>query len=130
VRESRDQFRLGGTLAVVGADAGAADAEARRAAWGRLSPSAREWNAGPEPGAVKVEGEGAATTSAAAAAVRGGGDGGAAADASASPPPPHPHFGLMLLDIDFVDHVDLEGDRRWQHRRGAGGAWTTVEVNP
>lgn len=119
-RETRDQFRLGGTLTIV--DGGNTDGAA---AWARLSPSAREWNAGPAPGVVKgkVVVEATTTTSAPAAEVGGGGGGGG--DAAT----PHAHFRLVLLDIDSVDHVALESDRRWRHSL-AGEEWETVEVNP
>lgn len=112
---------MAGTLAIV--DAGDADAATM---WARISPAAREWYAGPAPGSVKDEEVGArpGPSSAAAAEVRGGGGGNGGAT-----PPPNEHFRLVLLDVDSVDHVALEEDRRWQYRR-AGDEWEKVEVNP
>ena len=122
-RETRDQFRLAGTLTIV--DGGNADGAA---AWARLSPSAREWNAGPAPGEVKGGGVGEEVTTTSAPAAEAGGGGGDAV-ATTTTTPPHKHFRLVLLDIDSVDHVALESDRRWRHRL-AGEEWETVEVNP
>lgn len=127
-REARSQFRLSGRASVAGAEAGGADADARAAAWAKLSPASREWNAGPPPGRLMAEGEKREALSAPAAETRGGSGG---ATASPSSTPPHPHFCLVLLDVDAVDHVDLEADRRWVHSRGGEGeGWATVEVNP
>ena len=51
-------------------------------------------------------------------------------------PPPHEHFCLVLLDVDAVDHVDLENDERtlWelQAREKGGGSekWRSRVVWP
>lgn len=143
--EARSQFRLSGTLAVIGARAAAEDARAARlrlAAWERLSPGTREWHSGPAPGAEKKIGDGgggggkevlsgpaatvaAAERASATASGRGGGAPSAEESASASKPPPHDNFCLVLLDVDAVDHVDLEADERtlWELEleEGEGG---------
>lgn len=125
-REARAQFRLSGKASIAAESAAGADSGARDAAWAHLSPASREWNAGPPPGAPLEQGARSKAPSAPAADARGVGD-----RATTPPPPPHPHFCLVLLDVDAVDHVDLETDRRWLHSRGEGGAaWATVEVNP
>ena len=98
-REARSQFRLSGRASVAGAEAGGADADARAAAWAKLSPASREWNAGPPPGRLMAEGEKREALSAPAAETRGGSGG---ATASPSSTPPHPHFCLVLLDVDAV----------------------------
>lgn len=141
--ETREQFRLAGSVAVVGAaspDPGLA--AARSEVWAGLSPGVREWHAHPAPGTDRtvVAGDtdgGAASGPAAEAA----GDARATAAAAAAPPPPppsssspppppHEHFTLLLLDVDAVDHVDLAADTRAVWTRGAGGEWTVREVWP
>ena len=48
---------------------------------------------------------------------------------------PPPSFGLLLLDPDRVDHLDLRADphdRIRYHRPAAGdaGDWEAVAINP
>lgn len=145
--EARSQFRLSGTLAVIGALTAEADARAARlrlSSWERLSPGARERHSSPAPGSEKVGGgEGSGKTiSAPAAETRGGsgrgnGEAAAATSEAPKPPPPHEHFCLVLLDIDAVDYVDLEKDERtlWELAREGGeggkkGDWRSRVVWP
>ena len=141
--EARSQFRLSGTLAVVSALTAEADARARAmrlSAWERLSPGAREWHSSPAPGTEKtLSGEGGGENekkpvSAPAADTSGrGGEN----ETRTPPPPPHEHFCLVLLDVDAVDHVDLENDERtlWEleqegEGRGKKGEWRSRVVWP
>lgn len=134
--EARSQFRLSGTLAVVSALEAEADARARAmrlSAWERLSPGAREWHSSPAPGTEKkktpgLEGsqnEKPVSAPAAETSGKGGGEENETREKTrAPPPPPHEHFCLVLLDVDAVDHVDLENDERtlWElEREGEGG---------
>ena len=81
----------------------------------------------------------AAETPATATAAETSGRGAAAPPAeAASRPPPHEHFCLVLLDVDAVDHVDLERDERtlWEllleegREEGGGGEWRSRAVWP
>lgn len=131
---------------VIGALAADADARAARlrlSAWEKLSPGSREWHSSPAAGSPKVsggegegEGEGSGKTISAPAAEVRGGDGGEET-ASETPEPPHEYFCLVLLDIDGVDHVDLEKDERtlWELEREGGesikkGKWRSRVVWP
>ena len=137
--EARAQFRLSGTLAVISGALAAEDARAaglRLSAWERLSPGVREWHSSPAPGTEKAGGgggggggDGGSTPVSAPAAETRGGRGVGAESASASETakktPPHEHFCLVLLDVDAVDHVDLEKDERtlWElEEREKGGS--------
>jgi hypothetical protein len=135
--ETREQFRLGGTVTAVGD--GCPDpalAAARVDVWAGLSPGVREWHVCPAPGSERDGGEagvGPSGPAAQAGAATPLGHPTAAQSAPASSTtrsPPHAHFTLLLLDIDSVDHVDLVADRRRMWERGVGVEWSGREVWP
>jgi PPOX class probable FMN-dependent enzyme len=115
--ECREQYRFRGTARVVKAAAFKAGdetlADARNAAWKRLSPSTREQFFWPEPGAPRDPG-----------------------DAVESEQPglgrPPETFCLLILEPDRVERLDLNPrpHRRTVFRRGPGGGWEAREVNP
>ena len=45
---------------------------------------------------------------------------------------PVPHFGLLVLDPDTVDFLEINGhpQNRWQFQRDNHGRWSGIEVNP
>lgn len=116
--DSREQFRLLGTLSVVGAaGASAADQQARADAWRAMSPPGRQqftWPAAGEPRAP------------------------AAAFEAPAPGPDDPvsdNFCLVLLDVEEVDHVTLAPSERTTYRRepggsGGDGGWQVASINP
>ena len=111
---TREQFRLGGRVAVV--DVGTRDAtlrEARSEAWRGLTDTTRQSFTWPVPGDSR---EPIATFL-------------AGCPASDSP---LPSFGLLVLDTCNVDHLELDGNpqSRWISRRDGDGRWTSIEVNP
>jgi len=104
----------------------------RLLAWEKLSPNAREWHSSPAPGSEKKESGASGGGALSAPAVE------VAEDSSSlkketptPPPPPHEHFCLVLLDIDAVDHVDLEKDERTLWELSAEGeGWKSRVVWP
>ena len=115
--ESREQFRIAGRLALIGPrhpDPGFRDA--RLGMWAELSTSSRLTFSWPEPGAPR------------------------AADSRfrvAAPDPDRPAeaFGLLLLEPDRVDHLDLRPSphQRILYRRVPGdptATWDATHVNP
>ncbi len=111
--ETREQFRLSGPLELIRADsADISKREARRRVWEGLSLTARETFAWPEPGAPRA----------------------VASRFEVSPPDPSeplPSFGLLLLDPEEVDYLDLRPTphlRKFFSRSGAD--WTSQDRNP
>ena len=45
---------------------------------------------------------------------------------------PLPHFGLLVLDPQAVDFLEINGhpQNRWQFHRNDHGRWSGIEVNP
>jgi pyridoxamine 5'-phosphate oxidase len=45
---------------------------------------------------------------------------------------PLPHFGLLVLDPQAVDFLEINGhpQNRWQFHRNDHGRWLGIEVNP
>ena len=116
---SREQFRLAGRLDLIGADhSDPALLAARFAQWAGLSPPARMTFAWPEPGALLADPR----------------------HFRVSPPEPEedppPSFGLLLLDPERVDHLDLrpEPHARFRYDRSkidnTAFVWETIAVNP
>jgi pyridoxamine 5'-phosphate oxidase len=113
--KTREQFRLAGELALVGADhPNQLFQQARQTTWQDLSDSARLQFAWPHPGEPRVE------------------DGGAF-----SPPPPHleqplANFCLLLLDPIQVDHLELRGEpqNRVFYQKNRFHDWSKQAVNP
>ena len=111
---TREQFRLGGRVRVLGLDDD--DVEAARACrevWRGLSDATRQSFTWPAPGAPRDP-----ETSFGASAL--------------GPEVPAPDFLLLVLEPDEVDHLELDGNpqNRWAYRRGDDGGWTAVEINP
>jgi PPOX class probable FMN-dependent enzyme len=106
---TREQFRLRGSLSLVGPDAQASSL--REDLWRALSDKAREQFYWRTPGAVlgggEVPGEEA-------------GDG------------PPGSFLVLSLGVVAVDHLSLRGEPqlRWLSRRGVADNWDSQRVNP
>ncbi len=112
--ETREQFRITGSLTLVGSDhPDSALQQARVATWQELSNAARLQFAWPHPSKPR-------------------------ADAAAfEPPPPDvvqplPNFCLLLLEPMQVDHLELRGEpqNRWLYNRDSDPAWSTQAINP
>jgi pyridoxamine 5'-phosphate oxidase len=110
---SREQFRLGGVLTLVGPDHPSPDLlKARQTTWQELSAAARAQFAWPVPGAVRAE------------------------EAEFSQPPPDQaapldRFCLLLLQPETVDHLALRGNPQDRSRYSLqDGNWVTEVVNP
>ena len=109
---TREQFRLLGTLTLVKSDTPDADLQqARQAMWQDLSDSARVQFDWAHPGKPKTEA------------------------LSASPPSPIaplPHFCLLLLEPSQVDHLELRGEpqNRFLYCQADDRSWSKQEVNP
>jgi len=158
--KTREQFRVSGTLEIVGpaaapqaegegAQGGDAQAPpaasssssrlallhaAREGAWLRMSEAGREQFFWPHPGQPRLGDDEAAFASESGGARKTARGGGAPAAADAPPPPPPPPvpatFCLGLLEADEVDHVRLTTNRRTRYVLGGGGEWSVEEVNP
>ncbi len=151
--ERSEQFRLTGTLTLVGADgSGSAELQAaRRRAWNKLSDAGRAQFAWPHPGLPKdVFTPPSATTAApadAAAATPGNGASAAASTAAAAAGAqqqqqqrpgegqqqvaegapaelePLPTFCLGVMHVSHVDYIQLFDDLRVVYERGEDGEW-------
>lgn len=111
--QTREQFRINGSLTLVQADhPDSALKQARRISWQELSDAARLQYAWPDPGKPRVD---------------------AAFD---SPPPapaePLPHFCLLLLEPTQVDHLELRGvpHNRCLYDYYGNQGWSTQAINP
>lgn len=111
---SREQFRLAGSLTLVNNYDESDLQSARIKIWQELSDAARLQFAWPDPGKARVQDSTAFT-----------------------PPPPDaaqplPNFCLLLLDPVEVDHLELRGEP--QNRRiyhfDENQSWSCAEVNP
>lgn len=112
---TREQFRLHGRLILIDAQhPEVALQKARQTTWQELSEAARLQFAWPSPGQVRTE------------------------DSEAfSPPPPDnsqplPNFGLLLLAVTQVDHLELRGEpqKRSLYQQGINQEWIQQSVNP
>ena len=111
--ETREQFRLAGTLLLVrDQHPDAVLQQARQAAWQSLSDAARTQFAWAHPGKPRSGQE----------------EFNVAAPETTTPLPP---FCLLLLDPHQVDHLELRGDpqNRWLHQRD-NAVWTVHPINP
>ncbi|MBW4614382.1 MAG: pyridoxamine 5'-phosphate oxidase [Desmonostoc vinosum HA7617-LM4] len=112
---TREQFRITGSLTLVGGDECYADLQSARVAiWQELSDAARLQFAWPHPGKPRGQEQ-----------------------AAFEPPPPNPNqpvpnFGLLLLDPTQVDHLELRGEpqNRRIYQRDENQGWSCEEVNP
>ena len=112
--ETREQFRLSGSLTLVQADyPDSALQQARQTTWQELSDAARLQYAWPHPYKPRAD-----------------------TAAFESPPPnpiePLPHFCLLLLSPLQVDHLELRGEpqNRWLYCRDSNHAWSIQAINP
>lgn len=111
--ETREQFRIAGSLALIQADhPDAALQQARQTSWQALSDPTRLQFTWPYPGKPRAE-----------------------AAAFELPPPnpiePLPDFCLLLLEPMQVDHLELRGEpqNRWIYCRN-DQTWSTQAINP
>ncbi len=111
---TREQFRLTGSLTLVGADhPDSALQQARTSTWQELSDPTRIQFAWPHPGKPRAD-----------------------AAAFELPPPdasePLSDFCLLLLEPVQVDHLELRGEpqNRWLYCRNGDRAWSTQAINP
>lgn len=112
--ETREQFRIAGSLILVGSDReDTALQQARQAAWQALSDAARGQFAWPTPKAPRSDQE-------------------AFAPQALNPQEPLLHFCLLLLEPEQVDHLELRGEpqNRWLYQRDPQQGWSTQAVNP
>ena len=111
--ETREQFRISGSLRLIGDTYPEPIQQARQTTWQKLSDSTRLQFIWPEPGAVR-----SATT------------------AFATTPPdstnPPKCFCLLLLQPVQVDHLELRGEpqNRWLYRYEDSQTWSTEAINP
>lgn len=119
--ESREQYRLTGQLIVVTPDFADPDLlEARKEAWGALSPGMKAWHSQPPPGHPAGEGQGTAAEAAAPSHPT----------EAIKSPVPHPNFALVVLDPQTVDYVDLFSNSRRLYTRDPEGGWASQALNP
>lgn len=109
----REQFRISGSLTLVGADHPDSVLEqARQNTWQELSDAARLQYTWPYPGKPRAD----------------------AAFESSPPNPvePLPHFCLLLLEPMQVDRLELRGEpqNRWLYCQDEVHGWVTQIVNP
>jgi pyridoxamine 5'-phosphate oxidase len=111
---THEQFRVGGTISVIGAEAtDPLHQVARQEAWRALPESTRVTYTWPAPGLIRD--------------VR--------TPFPTEPPDPEtplPHFGLLVLHPEEVDLLEINGhpQNRWEFRSDATGRWSGIEVNP
>jgi len=123
--ESREQYRISGTLTIVGeGHEDAALLDARKAAWEKMGEKGREQFAWPLPGAMRND-------SAAPCAFD------VAGELVAPGTPPLSDFCLVVLHVSAVDHLNLRKNRRhkWTLARGDrdpadAASWDEAELNP
>ncbi len=111
---THEQYRIGGPVTVVAENTGdPVLASARSDAWRALPEATRVTFTWPAPGLPRDEGSRFPTEH---------------PDAET----PVPHFGLLVLDPQTVDFLEINGhpQNRWEFRRDESGRWSGVEVNP
>lgn len=111
---TREQFRLSGKAAVLGATGVEEDAQkARRDIWRELSEATRHSFTWPTPGLPRDPSVPFVET-------------------PTDPDAPLETFGLIVLDPVEVDHLELDGNpqNRWLYRRDDAGRWSSQEICP
>jgi PPOX class probable FMN-dependent enzyme len=111
---TREQFRLGGTLSLVrSADQDAALRQARVSVWREMSDESRITYTWPDPSRPREQLTPFPTL-------------------PPDPEQPLEHFGLLVLEVREVDHLELQGNpqHRWKYVRDAHGRWSGIEINP
>ena len=117
--KSREQYRIRGSLLLVGAEEAAGERGwdvARRSQWGQLSDAAKAQFLWPEPGAARE------------AVPEGGEDPHAVAAGSDTPVPDD--FLLLVLVPDRVDVLSLRDNERHVSTLDGEAGWQVVAVNP
>jgi pyridoxamine 5'-phosphate oxidase len=111
---THEQFRIGGGVIVVGPDAtDPALSTARAECWRELPEPTRlsfTWPTSGEPRDSRVP----------------------YPKEHPDPESPLPQFGLLVLDPESVDFLEINGQpqNRWLFQRGAQGQWSGREINP
>jgi pyridoxamine 5'-phosphate oxidase len=111
---TREQFRIGGCLTLVGGDNSDSTLQkGRNTTWHDLSDGARLQFAWPHPGKPRVE------------------DKGAFAPPQPDPTQPLENFCLLVLEPVEVDHLELRGEpqNRYLYQLSQEG-WSSQEINP
>jgi pyridoxamine 5'-phosphate oxidase len=111
---THEQFRIGGLITSVAEDtADEGLSAARRECWRALPEATRITFTWPAPGQPR-------------------GTGVAFPTEHPDPENPLPHFGLLVLDPQAVDFLEINGrpQNRWQFYRDDHGRWSGIEVNP
>jgi pyridoxamine 5'-phosphate oxidase len=111
---THEQFRIGGAVAVVGAEAtDDALVAARHATWHALPHATRVTFTWPAPGEPREPRVPYPTD-------------------HPDPEKPLSHFGLLVLDPQKVDLLEINGhpQNRWEFARDDRGRWSGIEVNP
>jgi PPOX class probable FMN-dependent enzyme len=109
---SREQFRIGGAIALIDADQTTPEAiPLRHHTWAKLSDNARQQFAWPHPGHPR-----AAT---------------GFEPTPLDPQVPLATFVILVFTPDWVDHLELRGEPQNRHQYWlAQGAWHQQAVNP
>ncbi len=112
---TREQFRLAGSLTRVGADhPDLVLKDARQTTWQEISDAARLQFAWPHPAEARTE------------------DNSAFSPPSLNPNQPLLNFCLLLLEPVQVDHLELRGDpqNRWLYYQNSSQEWLKQAINP
>ena len=119
--QTRDQYRIAGSMEVVGAKGEAARQAQRNAAWQRMSDNARQQFLWPHPGLPRPDiPENDALFE---------------VPAPTAEEPVGDNFCLLVLEPSEVDHLSLKQNKRWRYRKAEGGGeggagWTEEYLNP
>jgi pyridoxamine 5'-phosphate oxidase len=111
---TNEQFRIAGPMTLVGEDTtDAALSAARLECWRALPEATRTtftWPASGQPRDASVP----------------------FPTDHPDPETPLPHFGLLVVDPQLVDLLEINGhpQNRWQYHRDDAGRWSGTEVNP
>ncbi|MDB9527773.1 pyridoxamine 5'-phosphate oxidase family protein [Oscillatoria sp. CS-180] len=111
--QTREQFRLGGKVAILETVGKEAESDQmRQKVWEKISDKARQQFAWPHPGKPRVS-EGYESV-------------------ELDEQTPLDTFIVLMLDPDIVDHLELRGEpqNRYQYQRQSDGSWKSLEVNP
>ena len=122
---TREQFRLGGTLALIGTDC--SDQTQRVTIWAGMSVAAREQFLWPHPKQPLVPDDNVGNET---------NEGSSHDDYSRQVPQdlhaPPVSFLIVTLRVERVDHLCLRGDpqTRWLSEHDGSGGWNSEAVNP
>lgn len=116
--DTREQYRIGGNITVVGFEhKDEALLKERQRTWNMLSPGGRGQFLYPDPGKPRSDGDEAEFE-------------------KEAPPPksePSENFCLLILDADEVDYLDLKANTRIEYKSSEVDnerLWAGVSVNP